>query len=51
MIDWSAVLSVAVSGIISVFLALGLLQVALIISGAIIKRLEDKGKNQFVKSN
>ena len=51
MIDWSDVLSVAVSGVVSVFLALGLLQVALIISGIIIRKLEDKGKRQFAKSN
>lgn len=51
MIDWSAVLSVSVSGIISVFLALGLLQGALSISSIIIRKLEDKSKREFAKSN
>jgi|GEM_PF-1709333 len=46
MIDWGAALTVALSGIISVFAVLILLQIAVQGSGAIIKSMEQKNQEK-----
>lgn len=44
MIDFASAGSVAVSGIVSVFLALGILQITVGITGKVISQLEKKKK-------
>ena len=48
MVDWTQAVTVAVTGVISVFLALAILQIAITISGRIIGWLQ---KRQTKKSN
>jgi hypothetical protein len=42
LIDWSNAASVAVSGIVSVFLALGILQMSVIATGYVVSQVNKK---------
>lgn len=48
LIEWSKAISVAISGIVSVFLALGILQIAVTVSGYVISQAQ---KRQAEKAN
>lgn len=51
MIDWSKAISVAVSGIVSVFLALGILQIAVTVSGYVISQSQKRQKEKAKTAN
>ncbi len=51
MVDWGAALTVALSGIISVFVVLILLQISVQGTGAVIKSMEKKNQEKLKATN